>query len=152
MKLPAEMAEALRIGPVHDTVVFLTTATLEGRPNIAVQQFTDVHGDEFILMPDLFALKTRVNLNENQTGVITVASPADLRHWVIEGPCNVIQWGHPDGYRFQGLRAGEVLERWGDWSAIEPMDDLPDEERPAVIAQRGVIILKAERVRRIESP
>ncbi len=146
MKLPAELIRALRPGSSADAIVFLTTASLDGRPNVAVQRFTDVQGDEYILMPDLFALKTKINLNENQRGILTIASPGSLRHWRIEGPCNVIQWGHPDSYRFHGLRAGEVLKHWGDWSLLEPVEDLPEDERPAVIAQRGVIVLKAERV------
>jgi hypothetical protein len=63
MSLPDELRVALRIKDLEDTVVFLTTASLEGLPNVSVQQFTDVQGD-YVLLPDLFAQKTKVNLKE----------------------------------------------------------------------------------------
>ncbi|HSN92600.1 MAG TPA: pyridoxamine 5'-phosphate oxidase family protein [Anaeromyxobacteraceae bacterium] len=149
MRLPGPLADALRIGAVGDTVVYLTTASSDGRPNVAVQPFTDVAGDGIVLMPDLFAQKTKVNLNENLRAALTVALPGGLEAWVVEGPCNVFQWGHPEGWRFAGLRAGEVLARWGDWASLEPMGDLPEEVRPTVLAQRGVIALEVETVRRV---
>lgn len=147
MSLPDELREALRIKQLEDTVVYLTTASLAGLPNVSVHQFTDVQG-EYVLLPDLFAQKTKVNLNENQRATLTIATPEALAGWVIEGPANVIQWGHPAGYRFFDLRAGDVLERWGNWEEREPIDQLPEEVRPAVIAQRGVLVVKAERVHR----
>jgi hypothetical protein len=147
MKIPKALAEALRIKSADDTKVYLTTAARDGKPNVSVQQFTDVLRDEFVLLPDLFAQKTKVNLNENLVGAITIAHPESLRGWVLEGPCNIFQWGHPPNYPFAGLRAGEILEGWGDWEAREPFDQLPEDERPAVIAQRGVIVLKVENVR-----
>ena len=149
MKLPKELVEALRIGAPGNTLAYLVTASLEGKPNLLPQAFTDVLDDEFVLMPDLFAQKTKVNLNENLVGALSVAYPSGIG-WVIEGPCNVFQWGHPPGYRFQGLRAGEVLERWGEWDRLESIDDLPEEVRPTVFAQRGVLVIRAERVRNVE--
>lgn len=102
MSLPEELREALRIKEPDDTVAYFTTASLDGTPNVSVQQFTDVEGD-YVLLPDLFAQKTKVNLNENQRAALTIASPASLAGWVIEGPANVIQWGHPASYRFHEL-------------------------------------------------
>jgi hypothetical protein len=150
MKIPEPLAEALRIKSPDDTQVYLTTAGRDGKPNVSVQQFTDVLRDEYVLLPDLFAQKTKVNLNENLVGAISIAHPERLRGWVLEGPCNVFQWGHPPNYAFAGLKAGEILGGWGDWEAREPMDELPEGERPAVLAQRGVIVLKVEGVRRPE--
>jgi hypothetical protein len=149
MKLPKELVDALRIGAPGTAVAWLATASREGKPNLLPQPFTDVLDDEFVLMPDLFAQKTKVNLNENQVGALSVALPAGL-DWVVEGPCNVFQWGHPPAYRFQGLRAGDVLGRWGEWDRLEPIDGLPEDARPAVFAQRGVLVIRAERVRRQE--
>lgn len=150
MKIPEPLAEALRMKSVDDTQAYLATAGRDGKANVSVQQFTDVLRDEYVLLPDLFAQKTKVNLNENLVGAITIAHPESLRGWVLEGPCNVFQWGHPPNYAFAGLTAGEVLEGWGDWEAREPFDPLPDEDRPTVIAQRGVIVLRVENVRKLE--
>ncbi len=150
MKIPEPLAEALRIRSPSDVQVYLTTAGRDGKPNVSPQQFTDVLRDEYVLLPDLFAQKTKVNLNENLVGAITIAHPESLRGWVLEGPCNVFQWGHPPNYAFAGLKAGEILGGWGDWETREPIDELPESERPTVVAQRGVIVLKVESVRRPE--
>jgi uncharacterized protein len=150
MKLPRELADALRIKEPRDTVVYLTTCGLDGKPNLARQQFTDILDDEYILMPDLFAQKTKVNLNENLAAALTVAWPEALRGWVIEGPCNIFQWGHPAGYSFQGLKAGFILSGWGEWDRQESLNALPDDLRPTVFAQRGVIVLRAARIFRKE--
>lgn len=148
MKLPPELVEALRIKGPLDTIAYLTTSDLSGRTNVLVQHYTDVHDDEFILFPDLFAQKTKVNLNENLRGVVSVSHPDAASAWIVEGPCNVFQWGHPPNYRFEGLRAQDVLDNWGDWDSREPFDQVPDDIRPEVVAQRGVIVVHAERVYR----
>jgi uncharacterized protein len=149
MKLPRELIDALKIKKIGDTVAYLATSGLDGKPNLAVQQFTDVLDDEFVLMPDLFAQKTKVNLNENLVGTLTIAWPSELSGWVVEGPCNIFQWGHPPNYSFQGLKAGPILSGWGEWDQKESPDTLPEDIRPTVFAQRGVIVLKAEKVSRI---
>lgn len=151
MKIPKSLADALRIKSPDDTQVFLTTASRDGKPNVSLQQFTDVLRDEYVLLPDLFAQKTKVNLNENLVGAITIASPESLRGWVLEGPCNVFQWGHPPNYTFAGLKAGDILGGWGDWETRESIDALSEGERPTVVAQRGVIVLKVENVRSPEA-
>lgn len=145
-KIPKEVVDLLRIKEPLDTVVYLTTSDLAGKTNVSVQFLTDVVDDEYVLIPDLFAQKTKVNLNENLRGVISIGWPEEGRKWFIEGPTNVFQWGHPPNYRFQGLRAGDVLDGWGDWESKESFDALPEDVRPQVIAQRGVIVVKAERV------
>jgi len=147
MKIPEPLIEALRIKSPGDAKVYLATAGRDGRPNVSPQQFTDVLRDEYVLLPDLFAQKTKVNLNENLVGAITIAHPESLRGWVLAGPCNVFQWGHPPNYAFAGVKAGEILGGWGDWEARESIDALPEGERPTVVAQRGVIVLKVESVR-----
>lgn len=151
MKLIRELADALKIKEPGDTIVYLATCGLDGRPNLAHQQFTDVLEEEFVLMPDLFAQKTKVNINENMAAALTIAWPETLRGWVIEGPCNIFQWGHPPGYSFQGLRAGFVLSGWGEWDQRESLDALPDDLRPTVVAQRGVIVLRAARIFQTEA-
>ena len=143
MKLPKEIVDALRIKQPDDVIVYLTTCSVDGKCNISPQLFTDVYADEFILMPDLFAVKTKINLNENRVGVVTIAHPAEGKTWALRGPCGHIEWGLPDNYDFQGVKAGDILKKWGEWSEKESFSALPAEHRPNVIAQRGVIVLKA---------
>lgn len=142
MKLTREIIEALKIKDANDVVVYLTTSSVDGTCNISPQLFTDVYAEEYVLMPDLFAIKTKINLNENRVGVVTVAYPAEGRSWALRGPCGHIEWGLPDNYDFQGVKAGEILKKWGEWSEKESFDALPEEARPTVVAQRGVIVLK----------
>jgi len=144
--IPPELVEVLRIKSPLDTVAYLTTSDLSGRTNVTPQHFTDVLDGQFVLFPDLFAQKTKVNLNENLWGVVSIGWPDEARGWRIEGPTNVFQWGHPPNYRFQGLKAADILGGWGDWEAKESFDGVPDEVRPQVVAQRGVIVVKAEKV------
>lgn len=143
MKIPDELTRVLRVAAADDAVAYLATASRDGRPNLHVQPFTDVLDDEFVLMPDLFAQKTKVNLNENLVGALSIASPRGASEWVVEGPCNIFQWGHPDAYCWEGLRAGDVLARWGSWVELESLAELPTDARPSVVAQRGVIALHA---------
>ncbi|MGD2079594.1 MAG: pyridoxamine 5'-phosphate oxidase [Nitrospirota bacterium] len=142
MKLPKEIVEALKIKEPDDAWVYLTTSDVQGKCNISPQLFTDVYDDEFILMPDLFAVKTKINLNENRVGVVTVAKPSKGVSWSMRGPCGHIEWGLPDNYSFQGITAGDILKKWGEWDEKESFDALPEEVQPSVIAQRGVIVLK----------
>lgn len=142
MKIPKEIIDVLKIKEPDDVKVYLTTSSIEGKCNISPQVFTDIYQEEYILMPDLFAVKTKINLNENRVGVVTIAHPSEGKRWAFRGPCAHIEWGLPDNYDFQGVKAGDILKRWGDWSEKENFSALPDEYRPSVIAQRGVIVLK----------
>ncbi len=142
MKLPKEIIDVLKIKESDDLTVYLTTSNVDGKCNVMPSMFTDVYDDEFILMPDLFAVKTKINLNENRVGVVTIAHPVDGRTWVLRGPCGHIEWGVPDNYSFQGVKAGVVLKRWGDWEEKEAFTALPEEVKPSIVAQRGVIVLK----------
>lgn len=142
MKLTKEIVDTLKIREPDDVVVYLTTTDIEGKCNILPSLFTDIYDDEFILIPDLFAIKTKINLNENRVGVVTVAHTVNGKTWALRGPCGHIEWGLPDNYIFQGMKAGDILRKWGDWSQKESFGDLPAEVRPSVIAQRGVIVLK----------
>lgn len=142
MKLTREIVDALKINKPDDVWVYLTTCGVDGKCNVSPQLFTDVYEDEFILMPDLFAVKTKINLNENKVGVLTIANPSKGKSWALRGPCGHIEWGLPDNYNFQGVKAGDILKRWGDWTEKESLDGLPPDIRPPVIAQRGIIVLK----------
>jgi hypothetical protein len=146
MKLTIQMKEALRIGSKGDVYVYLTTCNLAGKCNTVVQTFTDVYKDEYIFLPDHFAQKTKVNLNENRVAVITVAHPTEGQMWAFRGPCNIIQWGHPPNYTFQGVKAGEVLEGWGEWTQRESFEAIDPDLRPPAAGQRGVIVLKVEEI------
>ncbi len=152
MKLTDEMKNVLRIGGDPAIVTYLTTSTISGKCNIHLQPYTDVYGDDFVLLPDLFAQKTKVNLNENRVGVLTVGNPGAGATWAFRGPCNVFQWGHPPKFSFHGLTAGEVLEKWGDWNSLEKLDAVDEDIRPKAIAQRGVIVIKVDEVYDCHAP
>ena len=148
MKLPGELHERLRGGATGTCVAYLTTSSVNGRSNTLASPFTDVVGGELILLPDLFAQKTKVNLNENRRATLSVAFEKDFADVVLEGQADIVQWGHPRGFKLFGLSAGDVLDRWGDWDeSVEPVLNAHESAaRPSVFAQRGVIIFKTERV------
>ena len=146
MKLTEEMKEALKIGSSSDVVTYLFTSTANGKANLYLQPYTDVYQDEFILSPDLFAQKTKININENRVAVMTVSNPASGQSWAFRGPCNIIQWGHPPKFSFHGVLAGDVLAKWGDWGKLEPYDVVDEEIRPKAVGQRGVFVVKVEEV------
>lgn len=153
MKVPAELARRLSGTSDETLVALLSTSLSDGRTNMMPVPFTDIVGDELVLMPDLFAQKTKVNLNENRSASLSFATPDGALPWVLEGIADIIQWGHPKGFSLFGLRAGEVLERWGDWDeAIEPVLDAAEPfAQPTVFAQRGVIVFKPERIVVVQS-
>lgn len=146
MKLPINIVELLQIKSINDTTVYLASSSLSGNTNLYISPYTDVYLDEYILLPDLFAQKTKVNFNENRYALISIVNPNIGNHITIEGPANIIQWGHPDRFAFYDLRAKEVLQKWGKWEEQENIYDLSNEARPGVLAQRGVIVVKAEKI------
>lgn len=148
MRLPQDLADRLKGGSAGTLVAYLTTSLRDGRTNILASPFTDVADDSLVLLPDLFAQKTKVNLNENRRASLSFASEDGPVGWVFEGQADVVQWGHPRGFRLFGLSAGDVLDRWGDWDeTVEPVIDAEEPAaRPTVFAQRGVIVFKPERI------
>lgn len=146
MKLPKEMQDALKIVGAGGAVVYLTTASAAGKPNTVGERFVAVWRDEYVLIAEMFAQKTRVNLNENPRAVITLAHPLRGRTWAFSGPTAILQEGHPPGHAFEGARADEVLAEWGDWAEKEPPSEVPPDIRPPALVQRGVIIMKVEEV------
>jgi predicted pyridoxine 5'-phosphate oxidase superfamily flavin-nucleotide-binding protein len=129
-------------------VAYLTTSTIDGRVNILACPFTDVVDDTLVLIPDLFAQKTKVNLNENHDAALSLATADGQPAATLRGSADVIQWGHPRSVRIMGLKAGDVLDRWGDWDedveSVLAADELA--ARPTVFAQRGVIVFEADSV------
>ena len=148
MRLPDELASRLRAGAPGTFVACLTTASIDGHPNTLAVPFTDILDGELVLLPDLFAQKTKVNLNENRAASLSFASADGETGWVLDGYADIIQWGHPRGFRLFGLPAGEVLDRWGDWDeGVEPVLLAPEPaSRPSVFAQRGVIVFKPNNI------
>lgn len=148
MRLPHDLTERLAAEASGTLVAYLTTASIDGHPNTLASPFTDVAESELVLLPDLFAQKTKVNLNENRAASLSFATEDGALPWVLEGQADIVQWGHPRAFRLFGLAAGQVLDRWGDWDeAIEPVIDAAEPAaRPTVFAQRGVIVFKPQRI------
>jgi len=139
MKLGSEASRALRTVGAGGAVVYLATSSREGNPNIVGERFVTLYKDEYILIAEMFAQKTRVNLNENPHGVITLAHPVKGRTWVLAGPATILQEGHAPGATWEGLDVAETLAEWGDWATKEPPSEVPPDIRPPALVQRGVI-------------
>lgn len=145
-KLNQDMKDALKIVGQGGAVVYLTTVSKAGKPNTVGERFVAVWRDEYILIAEMFAQKTRVNLNENPVGVITLAHPVRGRTWAFYGPTAIIQEGLPEDHEFHGARSHEVLAEWGNWAEKDPPSEVPPDIRPPALVQRGVIILKVDGV------
>lgn len=145
-KLTEEQKETLKVIGKGGAVVHLATSSADGKPNIVAERFVATHGDEYILIADMFAQKTKVNLNENPNAAISVAYPNDGRRWVFQGPAAILTNGLPEGTVWNGLNAKEVLDEWGNWAEKEPPLEVPPDIRPPQVAQRGVIVLKVNEI------
>lgn len=146
MKLTDEMKDALMIIGAGGAVVHLTTCSADGKPNTVGERFVAVWKDEYILIADMFAQKTRLNLMENPVGVITIAHPVKGRTWAFRGPTTMLQEGLPPDYEFHGAKAKDVLDEWGNWAEKEPPSEVPPDIRPPRLVQRGVMFMKVDEV------
>lgn len=144
MKLTDKMREALSIIGGGGAVVHLTTCSSDGKCNTVAERFVGVYGDDYIVIADMYAQKTKVNLFENPIGVITIAHPVKGRTWAFRGPTTILQEGLPDDYDFHGANSAEVLKEWGNWAVKEPPSEVPPDIKPPRLVQRGVIIMKVE--------
>ncbi|MBC7341091.1 MAG: pyridoxamine 5'-phosphate oxidase family protein [Clostridia bacterium] len=145
-KLTEEMKTVLKVVGKGGAVVHLTTCSADGEPNIVGERFVTHYKDEYILIAEMYAQKTKVNLNENPVGCISIANPVRGHTWVFRGPCTIIRHDAPDNYQWYGIKAGEVLEEWGNWAEKEPPDEVPPDIRPPKLVQRGLIALKVDEV------
>lgn len=145
-KLTEEMKDVLKIVGKGGAVVHLTTCSADGVPNIVAERFITHYKDEYILIGEMFAQKTKVNLNENEIGCVSIAHPVKDHTWVFRGPCTVICHAAPSSYKWHDVKAGDVLEEWGEWATKEPPDEVPPDIAPPKLAQRGVIVLKVDEV------
>lgn len=147
MKLPEHLITKLKAKESGLFITYLTTVSKEGKPNILPLPFSDVIQEELILFPDLFAQKTKVNLNENTKSIVSFIHEETNERVILEGITDIIQWGHPPKFKLFGLEAGEVLKKWGDWDeTVEQVIEADETIRPSVFAQRGVIVFKPEKI------
>lgn len=143
-KLTDEMKQVLKVVGKGGAVVHLTTCSVDGKPNIVGERFVATWKDEYIIIAEMYAQKTKVNLRENEIGAISVAHPAKGHTWVFRGPCTIIQHDYPDNFKWHGVRAGELLAEWDNWAQKEPPDEVPPDIRPPKLAQRGLMTLKVD--------
>ncbi len=144
--LTDEMKDVLKIVGKGGAVVHLATASVDGVPNIVAERFVTHYKDEYILIADMFAQKTKTNLYENEIGAISVAYPVKEHTWVFRGPCTIITIGTPAKQKWHDIVAGEAFEEWGEWATKEPPDEVPPDIAPPKLAQRGLIAMKVEEV------
>jgi hypothetical protein len=141
MKLQPEMKKALKTVGAGGSVVYLTTSSKTGNPNTVGERFVSLYKDEYILIAEMFAQKTRVNIHENPQGIITMAHPLRGRTWAFSGPVTILQEGVSDDATWEGISVKEVLDEWGNWALKEPPSEVPPDIRPPALVQRGVIAL-----------
>ncbi len=149
VKLTEEMKKALKVVGKGGTVVYLATASANGKPNIAGMRFIDTYKDEFILIADMFFLKTKMNLYENEYSAVAMVHPFNGREWVFRGEAFLFEAGmlkEDPNFEWHGLKAKEILEGWGNWAEKEPPEEVPPDVRPPVLKQRGVYCLHVKEV------
>ena len=146
MRIGPDAAKALRTVGSGGAVVYLATSSSSGNPNIVGERFVALYEDEYILIADMFAQKTRVNINENPHGMITLAHPLKGRTWAFSGPITILQEGHEPGATWEGIDVADALAEWGDWATKEPPSEVPPDIRPPALVQRGVIALRVTHV------
>ena len=144
MKLTEQMQKVIRVVGKGGAVVHLTTCSADGVPNIVAERFVACYRDSYIIIADMFAQKTKVNLNENEIACISVANPVKDHTWVFRGPCTDISLAAPENETWYGVRAGDLIAEWGDWANKEPPDEVPPDIEPPALAQRGIICMKGE--------
>jgi Pyridoxamine 5'-phosphate oxidase. len=144
--LTNEIKDALKVVGKGGSVVHLATSSVDGKTNIVAERFVTSYLDDYILIADMFAQKTKVNLNENPQAAISIAHPIGERSWVFRGPATVINIGAPSTENWYDVNYGEVLDEWGDWVAKEPPVEVPPDIAPPKVAQRGLIVLKVEEI------
>ena len=110
--LTDEMKDVLKVVGKGGAVVHLATVSAEGVPNIVAERFVTYYKDEYILIADMWAQKTKTNLSENEVGAILIAHPVKDHTWVFRGPCTIISIGTPEHEKWHGIVAGEALEEW----------------------------------------
>jgi len=151
VKLTEEMKEALKVPGKGGSLVYLCTSSRTGKPNIAAMRYVATHGDDKILISDMFLLKTKANLKENPNAAIAICHPLDQgRDWVFKGKAIVIEYGFPPDFNWYGVTAKEILDEWGDWPSKEPPTEVPPDIVYPVPRQRGVVVLHVEEVYSIE--
>jgi len=149
VKLTNEMKDALKVVGKGGTVVYLATASADGKPNNVGMRFITTIKDEFILIADMFFIKTKANLKENPNSAVSMAHPLEGREWLFRGESFLFVNGtekiYPD-LEWHGINAKDVLEEWGNWAEKEPPVEVPPDIRPPVARQRGVYCLHVEEV------
>jgi uncharacterized protein len=151
VKFTCEMKDALRIPGKGGSLIHLATSSLEGKPNIAAMRFVATEGDDKILISDMFLLKTKMNLKENPECCIAICHPMDSgRDWVFKGKAIDIEYGFPPEYDWYGVKAKDILDKWGDWADLEPPKEVPPDIVFPKPAQRGVVVLHVEEIYSIE--
>jgi hypothetical protein len=144
MGIAEEVKKSIKIVGEGGVVLYLTTVSKSGNPNIVGERFVTLIKDRYILIAEMFAQKTRININENSFGIVTLAHPIRGRTWLFKGPVTILQEGLPADYVWKGLSAREALDEWGDWAVHEPPSEVPPDIRPPVLVQRGVIAFRID--------
>ena len=74
-------------------LAWVATASREGEPNVTPKGTLKVLDEHHVLFADLFSLKTRKNLVENNRVAVTVVDPATAKGYQIKGSAEVMSSG-----------------------------------------------------------
>ncbi len=74
-------------------LAWVATASREGEPNVTPKGTLKVLDEHHVLFADLFSLKTRKNLVENNRVAVTVVDPATAKGYQIKGSAEVVSSG-----------------------------------------------------------
>lgn len=72
---------------------WVATASKSGEPNATPKGSLKVLDDQHVIFADLFALKTRQNLQENPQVAVTVIDPATAKGYQIKGRAEMLTAG-----------------------------------------------------------
>jgi uncharacterized protein len=74
-------------------LAWVATASRDGEPNVTPKGTLKLKDEHHVLFADLFSLKTRKNLSENNKVAVTVADTATGKGYQLKGTAEVISSG-----------------------------------------------------------
>ena len=74
-------------------LAWVATASRDGMPNVTPKGTLKLLDEHHVLFADLFSLKTRKNLEENNHVAVTVVDPATAKGYQLKGTAEVVDSG-----------------------------------------------------------
>ncbi|MGC2111484.1 MAG: pyridoxamine 5'-phosphate oxidase family protein [Candidatus Korobacteraceae bacterium] len=90
-------------------LAWVATVSADGEPNVTPKGSLKVIDENHVMFADLFSLKTRKNLLENNKVAVTVADPATAKGYQLKGTAEVVDSGplfENTGKQIEALQKG----------------------------------------------